>query len=63
VSEKISDVGFLYGDPGRYEQPHTNLKPVNLHLTLHENINISQSYRQRVGFQAATQPTSCTTTY
>ena len=33
VSEKISEVGFLYGDPGRHAQPHTNHKPVNLHLT------------------------------
>ena len=35
VSEKISDVGFLYGKPGRHAQPHTNVITVNLHVTLH----------------------------
>lgn len=28
AAEKISEVGFLYGDPGRHAQPHTNPKPV-----------------------------------
>lgn len=27
AAEKISEVGFLYGDPGRHAQPHTNHKP------------------------------------
>jgi len=39
VSEKISEVGFLYGNPARYAQPHTNHKPANLHLTEHQNID------------------------
>lgn len=42
VSEKISEVGFLYGETCRHAQPHTNHKPVNLHLTEHGNINIFQ---------------------
>ena len=42
VSEKISEVGFLYEDPGRHAQPHTNHKPVNLHLTEHRKINLLQ---------------------
>ena len=28
VAEKISEVAFLYGCPGRHAQPHTNHKPV-----------------------------------
>lgn len=28
VAEKISEVAFLYEDPGRHAQPHTNHKPV-----------------------------------
>lgn len=27
AAEKISEVGFLYEDPGRHAQPHTNHKP------------------------------------
>jgi hypothetical protein len=27
AAEKISEVGFLYGNPGRHAQPHTNHKP------------------------------------
>ena len=27
AAEKISEVGFLYGDPGRPAQHHTNAKP------------------------------------
>lgn len=27
AAEKISEVVFLYGDPGRHAQPHTNHKP------------------------------------
>ena len=44
VAEKISEVDFLYGDPARHAQPHTNLLPANLHLTEHENIDIFQPY-------------------
>ena len=34
VSEKISEVRFLYGNPGRHAQAHTNHKPgfVELHV-------------------------------
>ena len=42
AAEKISEVGFLYEDPGRHAQPHTNHKPVNLHLTEHRKINLLQ---------------------
>lgn len=28
VAENISEVDFLYGNPGRHAQPHTNHKPV-----------------------------------
>lgn len=28
MAEKISEVAFLYEDPGRHAQPHTNHKPV-----------------------------------
>jgi len=27
AAEKISEVGFLYGNPGRHAQPHTTHKP------------------------------------
>jgi hypothetical protein len=50
VSEKISEVGFLYEDPGRHAQPHTNHKPVNLHLTQHGKTNIFQIEAARMDF-------------
>lgn len=28
MAEKISEVAFLYEDPGRHAQPHINHKPV-----------------------------------
>lgn len=48
AAEKISEVVFLYGDPGRPAQRHTNHKPANhvAHIyrtltTLHSRIDAS----------------------
>lgn len=38
VAENSSEVGFLYEDPGRHAQPHTNHKPVFAELA---NIAVS----------------------
>ena len=48
AAEKISEVGFLYGNPARYAQPHTNHKPANLHLTEHQNIDNSQPRAEKI---------------